>query len=204
MTEAEICSQCSTDDCKEKCRRRGQLLNYWNASAEVDASQARLFVLPVDTLAELKHTEGGNTTKFQNTLSTFVTRLKKEYHYRTFKGSDHVFVCLSEECPAFGADLAEALSGTLGTRAIFAGVNVDGDSMKWPCPLRVISLESSQADDAAAAADLILAKAGHMIKRSNRWVCASRDHPVNHGNDAFSVKGLAGIYMFKYVMHFTL
>ena len=176
---AEICAQCADRDCNLRCQTHQELLNHLQETA-VQSGDARLHVIPVDPLSWFRKTEG-DTKRYRALLAKTAKSVKSAYAYRTFKGSDHVFVCLSDDgCLEFGDDLSETLTDGLGSRAIFAVKGAHNSSLQWPCPLRVIDLDREDVDDVTSDADRIVRKASFMIEKRNRWICADKDHPAAH------------------------
>ena len=175
----EICAQCPDSDCNLGCQKYQELLSHLNGTS-VESGDARLHVIPVDPLSWFRKTEG-NTTQYRALLTEMVRSVKSAYAYRTFKGSDHVFVCLDGDgCVEFANDLSKTLADGLGSRAIFAAKGARGSSLQWPCPLRIIDLDREGVDDVTADVDHIVQRASIMIDRRNRWICADKDHPAVH------------------------
>ena len=144
---------------------------------EENAEEARLHLIFVDPLAWLKTTR---PEQFETKTREFVRRLNTDWTYYTYKGSDNVFVCLTESCQSFGQQFAEILSGGMGTRAIFAGIHIDAGQLEWPCPLRVIKMAEAVLEDPQTAIPAIIRLADVMIDRENRWLCSDESHPQNH------------------------
>ena len=189
---ATACESCLDENCEERCRVHNKAAEYLNKTA-LQAKDARLHVIAMDPIAWLW--EAGEGIEKNKLLESFVDSVKSDYCYRTFKGSDHVFICLTDGCLTFGQRLASTLAGDLGTRAIFAGVDVDKESLKWSCPLRAISLDRSEMEDMESAMHKILKTATLMIEKRNRWICSDRIHPANHWDGLIGKDKTAGAYM---------
>ena len=159
-----------------ECKKYRSLMKETKA-LEVNSGEARLHLIFVDPLAWLKTT---HPEQFETKAREFVRRLNTDWTYYTYKGSDNVFVCLTESCQSFGQQFAEILSGGMGTRAIFAGVHIDADLLKWPCPLRVIKMAEAVLEDSKTAIPSIIRLADVMIDRENRWLCSDESDPQNH------------------------
>jgi len=139
--------------------------------ADSSEGRVRLLVVPVDFL--------GWEKPFGKSIQVFVDELKSSLEYRKFRGSDHVFLCLQDGCTQLGKELGRALANNKGTRAIFAGRDLDGGKLEWPCPLRVINLQG-RSSDALGDLEKILIASTLMIEKRNRWICAGQFHHPNH------------------------
>lgn len=180
------------------CPTRGsdcQVYNGLRQQLSQKASQqgdVRLHVIPVDPLSWMRDVDLNRGTKQAQSLAEEVNLHR---NYIRFKGSDHVFVCLTGSCQKWAEAFAEMLSDNQGTRAIFAGIDIDVIGLQWPCPLRVINLDGSELEDMEQLVDNILEQASFMIERKNRWVCADKDNPKNHFGEHNATLSSGGVYM---------
>lgn len=189
--QSTICNACLDDSCMNNCR----IYDAFILAVKQSVSQlnVRLHLVPVDTLAWMRN--AGMPEAYEKLLLKFTALLTSQHDYLTFKGSDYVFTCLDENCPAFLDDLGAALSSGLGTRAIFAGVDLELGASLWPCPLRVIKLNRSEAEDAHFSLKKIVQQATFMIHQRNRWICSDDQHPPNHWDNAIFNRNLGGAFM---------
>jgi len=132
-----------------------------------------LHVIPIDPLS-------WNPEEGLAALEQVVSEVKGGYHYRTFKGSDHVFLCMSPGCSEIGERLSERLANNKGSRSIFGGIAVDQGSIKWPCPLRLVRVAEDRISDVAGVVEEILNKSTVLIEGRNRWECSDSENPPIH------------------------
>lgn len=208
--QAVVCGSCRDAVCGRNCQKYEALVRGLDEAGPQSAG-ARLHVVPLDPLVWLKRTQS-KSFKLQavdsdahlrqethlEVMSELVNQIKAEAAYMTFKGSDFVFVCLSCGCLEFGTEFAKMLSGTMGTRAIFATANVDDSLLKWPCPLRVIDARSDFHQSVQFVVEKILKEASFMIDRRNRWICSDTNHPENSWDGETQRTKATGIYMAEY------
>jgi len=191
--QSDICNACMDDSCTYRCGKHTAFIQAVERSVAHKSEGTRLHVVPVDPLAWMRNTEKAEA--YAILLLKFAASVKSQYDYLTFKGSDYVFTCSDDNCPAFLDDLGAALSDGLGTRAIFAGVDIESVASQWPCPLRVINLNRSEAEDTHLSLKKIIHETTFMIHQRNRWICSDSLHPPNHWEKAIVNRDLGGGFM---------
>lgn len=183
------CVGCQDALCESRCQFYKDLENslIYTATAE----EARLHIYLMDPLVWTNSVV--QEKPYSSVLAEIVQQIRQKYVYPTYKGSDHAFVCLTENCINFGNAFAEALAKNQGSRAIFITVGSESSDLEWPCPLRVVYLEASA--DVALIQSRILTKATFMIQGRNRWICADQKHPPHHWKDITDKNVQTGAYM---------
>lgn len=189
-----LCYPCKKDFCKN-CKLFAKYRKQLDRT-QTTATEAKLHIIPLDPLAWLNSVDGE-----QERVERLTKRLINGFHsaepYLRFKGSDHVFLCLTSVCSEFAADFVEQLAYSQGTRAIFAGVNVISKPLQWPCPYRIFNLQDSMLPEVNNTVFSIIKESSYMIQESNRWVCADKMHPANHWYTKAPGKSVGGTIMKK-------
>lgn len=198
VSSSEACEKCADEECRQRCSLLGLVAE--RLGSDSSEGRIRLFVVPVDHLSGAESQE--------RAIQFLADEVKSSFEYRRFRGSDHVFLCLQDGCTQLGKELGRTLANGKGTRAIFAGRDLGGAELEWPCPLRVINLQgrySSALDDL----DKVLIASTLMIEKRNRWVCADEFHHPNHWDldNRINWENIVNHeyqFIFKNIVHFSI
>eukprot|EP00210_Caulerpa_lentillifera_P002213 g2127.t1 len=125
-------------------------------------------------------TNGANSSAFNDTVERAARSFDALPSYLRFKGSNFIFLCMINGCSKFAKIFSERLSSNRGTRAILAGIDMDWESIKWPCPRRVMDLTTNKQSSTDILLKRVLKEGEQLIFKGSRWICANETHPVNH------------------------
>eukprot|EP00210_Caulerpa_lentillifera_P000598 g579.t1 len=178
-----ICSVCSDSACKSKCDMFSEMIQYFASKQQLhNDKRPRLNIIPLDPLVWIMDSNI-DPSQFDESVERTARSFDHQQPYMTFKGSDHIFLCLTNGCSKLARGFSERLSNKRGTRAILAGIDMDLDSIKWPCPLRVIEISKESVNSPESVLEQVLRQGEQLIQKSNRWICANDTHPVNHWDE---------------------
>eukprot|EP00210_Caulerpa_lentillifera_P000658 g635.t1 len=195
LAYSTICSPCKSEFC-EKCELFSKYKDQFNKT-HANLQDATLHIIPLDPFAWMSSMKEhhGRAWRLQMRMIKF---LHSTEPFMRYNGADHVFLCLTKECSDFAAKFIMKLSASLGTRVIFAGVNVIIKRLQWPCPYRILSLRDSILPNVNNTVLKIVNETSYMIHDSNRWVCADKKHPPNHWYKQDPEKFVSGTVMHEY------
>eukprot|EP00210_Caulerpa_lentillifera_P002249 g2161.t1 len=176
-----VCSACSDLNCNTRCSIFQEVIQNLTSKAQsIDDRSCRLHLVPLDPIVWRIEANGANSSAVNDTAERAARNFYALPSYLRFKGSDFIFLCMTNGCSEFAKFFSERLSNNRGTRAILAGIDMDWESIKWPCPLRVMDLTSNEQSSTDILLERVLKQGEQLIFKGSRWVCADETHPVNH------------------------